>query len=161
MSKAVSPSCDKPYGLARVCRVWAVGLAVDGEKVGARWLGGRAGWQVGRGITLRDGLTKPAFTRVQPRRKDRLREIVERAARGQGVALPHACEHGVDLLANEDRVDRRQDERGILRVWVLRVNRVVRALDDERAIHSGLHVHTGAEVAVIKVSAVGLGTENV
>jgi putative transposase len=27
MSKAVSPSCDKPYGLALVCRVWAVSRA--------------------------------------------------------------------------------------------------------------------------------------
>ena len=27
MSKAVSPSCIKPYGLARVCRVWAVSRA--------------------------------------------------------------------------------------------------------------------------------------
>ena len=27
MSKAISPSCQRPYGLTRVCRVWKIALS--------------------------------------------------------------------------------------------------------------------------------------
>ena len=41
MSRSVSPSSDKPYGLSRVCRIWGASLEYGWHVPAVKWVTSR------------------------------------------------------------------------------------------------------------------------